>query len=610
MRAPRLCTPANSRPIHVKPFALTLAAAASFAVAGLLLGGCDVARAKADRAAQENVQAAQAKDPADLKALEQAANNDVTDATKVYAKTALADAEVDAARSRLHEIDEKEIRIARILGEMTSLAARIEANNAAITGYKQRLNLVQNDIKNGLQTAAASIQGSGNQATWPQGLKVEGKLPTLSATEAEVKRIQGEIATLEGQQKDLDQQRQQAENQAAELFRQADRARGREGVQVFTRASQQQKQAADLATQVAATEAKLMPLRQQLALAQRQQELLNKAVGSFQKQLQQTEAGAQQVQKLIDDRTALSQAIVNAKEPAGAAAAPATQPAAEGAEGAGTASAFQLSLPKAGLAAKAAELNQLTQDVTAARQAVEEQLNNALKHYKEAASIAGQLYRQASENAGKPGSGREAWQAQMEAYHPAVIDLQSASAQMLLASVWRDAATALADRQQAAEFVQAALKSAGIQAPQGVGDPAALGQEVAAAQKNAQEQYDGAIELLSKAEGGGGGPRAARASVAHVVALYGRSLALRASNPQEADKSLQEARNLVKEAGGGGGGSGGAEFPLSVLQPLGLGPKVDVGTTAPATQGATTQPATQPEGAAATQPAAGGGAGQ
>lgn len=593
MRAPLRTTPLTAS--HRNAWKCLVAAAAALPLA-TLLAGCERAAEQADRMLDQQFQEARGEGGTDIAKLQQASEAAaLTDAGRAYAKQVLAQAELEAARARLRAVDAREVQIARLLGEINTLATRIAANNRAIDAYRQFLDQAAKRSKDALQAAAAGVQGAGDQKAWPAGGQVEGQQPTLAAVTAELERVGGEIAKLEEQQKQLQEQRAAAEQQAAELFRKADTLRGQQAVKVFTEASAQQKAATDLAIQIAAIDAQLQPLGKQQDLAKMQQERLTATAGDFQKLIQQTDANAKQIDELIAARGELTKAMVSGPEPAappprgGAAAAEA-----EGNDAAAAEAAAALAPTRTTLAGKAAELGRLVGEAEAARQEAVGHLTSAIANLTKAKDLVTGLQNRARERAGQPAPDQSAWQSLVESYDPSHVQLQLANAHELLASTYRDAASSLAARQQTGEYVQTVLKAADVPVPQGLdANLAGAWQE---ARKQALEHYEQAItafaELKDRGESG------ARAAAGHVAALHARSL-LHLGGPQPDDaaakKDLAEAQRAVKE-------SQGVQFPLTLLVSIGMGPSITEPTTAPTTQeggDATTQPA-EGEGATTT----------
>lgn len=557
-----------------------------------LASGCDTAAAKSRREAEQTLKYSSG-GAADSQALTTLSQSDaVPAAVKASAKNLLAESEIDAARTKLRDVDLKEVQVIRLLGEIRSIAATVAANNAAAANYRALSTQASGTSKAGWEKLAATVQGSGGESDWVGG---EGaKIPALSAAEAHAAQVKGEIDKLQAQLDQMMAERQAAAQKAAGLFRQTDQAKGTQAVTLFTQAWQSQKAATDLGAKASAVQAKLVVLNQQLMLAQQQQKIAQGAVEELKKQAAQAVASADSLNKVADAQVALSKSLVSAAEPA-EAAMPATAPTTAEGSGEVTAAAAPpaqgFGLPHRSLTAKAADLAALTQSIRTGRQEAITLINSAITHYGEAQNLAGGVI-QSMQQAGSSQNGpNPALTGLQDAFHKSTNTLQIANARLLLASIQQDAAHSLAARQELATYAGDALKAAGVAAPTGLVDPA-IAQELQQAREDAEAQYSQVIDSVEPLEGGGGAGVAAQngrnAYGLHGVALVGRSL-LRRSLPtpdaaQKGDADLAAANNLIANH------AQDAAFPHSLLVSLGVAPRIEVApTTGPAT--APTQPA-------------------
>lgn len=563
---------------------IALAAACSVAAALSLAAGCDASRANSDRAVQAQMKTAGG-GPEAVESLKTASqNNSASEGIRASAKLMLGQAEIAGAREKIRQIDRREVEIVRLLGEIRSVAGRIETNNQVAAAYKQLAEQAATTGKAEWEKLAAAAQGSGDSGVWVEGEAV--KLPTLSAAQASLKGLQDQIGVLQGERGKLQDQQKAAEGKAADLFRQTDRTRGPEAVNLFTQAWQNQKAANDLAAQTTALDAKLARLQEQATLAQVQVKTLEATEAGLRQSGDAVATGAQGLLQRVEAINAESKALVSGPEPA--AAMPAvTQPASPDGSTAAAPMAPEVGfgLPRVTLAGKATELAQLSNEVKAARAEVVTLVESAIQHFDEGLKLANGVA-----NAAGPEIGLK------EIFHPSTFNLQAANAHLILAALHQDAAGSLMARQSVLAYVQPVLKAAGTAVPEGLAD-ASADKDAQQEREAAEKSYASAMELLEPIESSSGQgvarENSRNAYGAHAAALLGRSLLHRmnpaADSQKKADSDMTEATRLAKE------NADSAQMPPTLLLSLGMAPKLSMPATAPA--------ATQPEGAAATEPA-------
>src|SRR5204862_3611201 len=99
--------------------------------------------------------------------------------------------------------------------------------------------------------------------------------------------------------------------EAVQASQQAQITQGPTGLSVYKIASGLKKDVADLSNQIEVAQAKLAPIKQDLATAQARQAALQAAADEFQKQQAQLAEGWKNVQTEIKGQQALAQTIVN-----------------------------------------------------------------------------------------------------------------------------------------------------------------------------------------------------------------------------------------------------------------------------------------------------------
>jgi hypothetical protein len=312
-------------PVPTRKSAALLFASSCLAAAGLMLGagGCERDDERADRAVEESLSGdAREYGEAGFASLKKATQEpNASPAATAHAKSLLAQAEVEQAKRVLREVDADEIAVTRLASEIGAIAARVQANNAAIAGYQELAPKTTGSIAKLLLEGRDRVQGNGGSAVWQVG---DGgtELPALSHTTEQSQKLTSEIADLEAKVKDLAGRRAAADKKAAALLRESRRTTGRKSVELFEQSTEQTKLAADVANQVGQVEHQLLRARQDLALAQAQSKQLETALTGYAAQIEQNAAAQQEIEALIEKHRALSNQLVY-----GDGAAPAGQTA-------------------------------------------------------------------------------------------------------------------------------------------------------------------------------------------------------------------------------------------------------------------------------------------
>lgn len=393
-------------------------------------------------------------------------------AAQIEANMLLAQAETAAAdeiiNGRVDEpgIIQRQVEIADVGGRIATVGLQLDANNVHIAGYRA---LEPTAGHKALEKATADAQ-KGEGGNWYAGTAPIPSIDTLKQREAD---LQKQIAGLTQQRDELSAKRGQALSEAGKFGQQADSTTGKQSVGFYIQAANQRKEAADEETRIQQLEGQLLPLQQDLAVAQLQEKSIGEVVASFADQTQQLDNGWKAVQQRIDEAAALSKGLLEGG-PGDAAAAPAAAPtpaaAAPDASGA-TPTTGPSDLPQTptALAGMASSLDEQIKQVQALRAKAIDLLNSAFKHYETAHGIA-KTYGQ-SLTARSSGSDaaklpeRKAWQEALSINSPAGIELRQAAVQSRLARLFADHYIELAQRNRVAGLLAPALKQGNLTPP-------------------------------------------------------------------------------------------------------------------------------------------------
>jgi hypothetical protein len=560
-----------------------LATIATVALAcGAVMVGCDDAR-KADKTVQKAVDDARVARLKGAEGIEEAKNllskaageiGDAGPATKAHAKAVLAHAELEAARARISDptngINQGNREIARLLWEIAQLGRQVQTSNNLAAAYK---NFEPKEAIAASQQMVQAAQG-GNAPNWiGDG---PAAIPTLAAAQQTAQQLADQITQQQQKIQQLQQKQQQLAQQAEQLARQSEQQQGQPGLETFKQASALRKQSADVQNQIEVEQSNLARLQQDHAVAQARQEALAAAIEQFKKLADQINQGWQGVSKQAMTQQQLAAQILNGG-------------------GAGQ-------NKNASIAAKAQQYAKQADETKKAYDDAEQALGDAVKHFEEAASAASSLGSSLSTSSANLPSDNEmkhAMDTLKNAYNPNGFKLSQADATLALAELQASRTAALAERQQVVAQLGPALKAAGLSLPKEL-DDAKLADELNAAAKQANENFDAAKELYQTvAEGGGVSDAVKNAGKAgQIYSLYGKSLLARATgNAKVGDDLLKQAkdqRDLVLQESKGA---------LNAL-PAELVTITAGATTAPSATAPAAAPAATPAAAPAATPAA------
>lgn len=356
-------------------------------------------------------------------------------------------------RANLLGVEQRQLRIAELLSNMSQIGRQLMLNNMSVAGFKA---LEPVKAREALQQATNDAQ-KGDNGVWKAGTAPLASLDGLKAHEQD---LQKQIADLTTQRTDLNNKRGQALENAGKFSQEADSKTGAESVKSFTDASNQRKEAADGAVKIGQLDLQLASLQQDLALAQVQEKAIGDIVAAYGQQTQQIENSWKDIQSRIDQATNLSKDLLEKAEPAAAPAA---------ADAAGGAPAMAVAPVPRSLNGLATELDAQIKQVQTLRAKAVALLNSANKHYDQALGLASTLTKTLTAQSTGPDAiklpERRAWQDLIAINSPASFKLRQAGVQNCLARVYADEYAELAQRNRVAAMLAAAIKQSGATAP-------------------------------------------------------------------------------------------------------------------------------------------------
>ena len=434
------------------------AAALSLAVCGFsslsLTSGCKSDLEKADAQVAADVEHATDK-------LQSSMEPDIREAGDTLSKTVqvkgsspvwqieshslLAQADADAADKLIGQIVDRDAEIAALLAQMDAVGAQLAINNLNVAGYRK--------LEPTLGLDAVKKETSNAQVGAREGAWVPGQPPVPSLADAKKREadLQTQIQDLTTQRDELNEKRAKALQQADQLSRESDAAKGKDSVGFFTQASAQRKEAADEGAKIDLIEGQLALLQQDMAIAQLQRKTIEDAVAGFEQQAQSLQKGWADVQKQIENTTALSQSLLAGEGGAPAAGGAATQPA------------------QPTLAALVAQLDEAVKQVQELRSKATTLLDDASTQYDAAANAATNLDKDLGTKARSPESRKlpekRAWDSLLQNNQQQSFKLQKARVEGRLARLYAGEYAELRQRNKLAEMLAMVLKQAGVPTP-------------------------------------------------------------------------------------------------------------------------------------------------
>lgn len=272
--------------------------------AGLV--GCDTEEGRADKDVKKMLaEVDKANGPGRMTALTKAADYaGQSSVSKVHAKALVGDEELAAARVEAAAANVYAAQIGQLIANLRRMtdsianASRISANLAKFepTPAREAINKKIKELN----------EGEDGQWIAP--------LASISATSATIDELSKKIADGQAKIKELNDARTAALGEASRLESESNAAQGQPSVDLFKQASGKRKEALDLTSQADVATANLIPLKQDLAMAQAQQEMRASAVGRFEAQGKSVDEGWAQVQAAQAGLAEDAQAVVSGDE--------------------------------------------------------------------------------------------------------------------------------------------------------------------------------------------------------------------------------------------------------------------------------------------------------
>jgi hypothetical protein len=513
---------------------------AMLGLAAALMQGCDAgsspdnqARAKMDAG---HVAAAKG-DEAGVTAAKQilsgaASVPGISDATAAQAHAALGEVQYNSGLEQLRDADRKELNASRIALQIAALGSQLGNSATLVQGYQK---LDPKAAMAAIDDKITQTKGSPDKPAWQATDQLKVNVSSVSAADAEVSRIQGEIAKRQAQVNDLDQQRVAALKEADDSQKASDAAKGQESVDLFKKYSDAKKKAADVQSQIDVINGQLMPLQNDLEVAVGQQQIMQGAVTALQDQSKSLDDGWKEIQSKIAAQTDLIAQIASAPAPAS------TQPSE-------TPSAAGLSIT-----AKATILAQMVKDADDARSRAADSIQAAIGEFDKAVTSANQAGTEMSELA----SDRPALESVVKIAHEVIsvqaYKLRQATAERVLGELQMSKAAGLSARIKLRELLTPLMAAANQPLPKEIADPSLDG-GFKDALTAASESFDAAANHLEDVLGSAGSDPLTTttkkaAAISKIFLLNSQQqLAMLKGDKAGADKAHAAAVDAVKAA--------------------------------------------------------------
>lgn len=245
----------------------SLMAATGAVIAMLGLVGCEKLQSssvEADRAAV----AAMAKGQLDVAAAEKGASPEIRTTVRAN-QSSQRYAEGVGAYSNVLDARLNATRLGWQATRLASMASQNLDSARDLSQYDPAPSLLKAD------EAISSIRGASDKMSHT----VAGvDMPTLTAVEANIEKLSADIGAVEKQVADLKVEQQQFSQKAEEAASRARDLKGQNAVDARKQAADATKQASDTAVKIELAQAKLVPLQQDLAVAQEQKTVLTASV--------------------------------------------------------------------------------------------------------------------------------------------------------------------------------------------------------------------------------------------------------------------------------------------------------------------------------------------
>ena len=379
-------------------------------------------------------------------------------------------------------------------------------------------------------TQTAEVQGSADKGVWFE--HDSASIPTLTAVRQRISKLQGEITTLQNQLKTFQDQRAQVLTQADQLQQKSEQQKGKESVDTFTQASAARKKASELQNQIELTQASIVPLERDLAIAQGQEKAAASAVDLYKNLVASMDKGWTDVQSQMKASEDLIAKLV------GTGGTPA---AAEGGDG----------VPMT-VSAKAEELASLLAENQSLFDTAEQHLNNAIKHYGDASTAAASYTSQSQlpPEIDRDSIAGKASEMAKAALDPAGFKLNESQARQSLGVLQASRALVLTTLIRMTDNLKQTLDAAGQQMPEALAG-GKFEADLDHSRELANAAFEEAASGFTDASSGGAlsNERKNVARVGLVLAKYGNAqVAQAAGKAPEAAQLLADARATIKAA--------------------------------------------------------------
>jgi hypothetical protein len=440
-------------------FSAAKAAVAALAIAALV-GGCERESEKSDAEVHQKIMAAdvamayhpgavaddlqQAKkavESAQLAANESTASDEV----KAQAQTELAMAQMNVARITIGQVDTARAELGSTLTRMDSLSTLIGGIGQGIAVDQKFQPVVAQQT---VTDQIAAVQGGADKPVWQP--HATAPIPSLAAVTDKINGLNNDIETLQTQRKQLTDDQAAAASKAADLTDQADKAHGQASVDLYTQAADARKTANDKSAQAKLIDGQLLPMQQQLTLAENEQTGLKAAVDAMQKTNSDLTDSWTKTQSAIDAQKARAKDLVDGSGGAGS-----RQPG----ESTDTVNAL------------ADQWVKQSKDLQALRDSAAEQLGKAKSAYSTAVRLydtIGRKYRDeksAMPDAVQANAKNGAWTNMVDLHNSGRVQLRLADTEVTLADLYQGAASDAADQARTLDLLQKALATAQLTVP-------------------------------------------------------------------------------------------------------------------------------------------------
>jgi predicted nuclease with TOPRIM domain len=490
--------------------------------------GCDNSQNQADKQIRADLAQARqvalagganASDMAIKKLEDAAAASAASPDSLAAAKSALAQANLDASHETMRQINTKEMDLARLDWEITELAQQIWTSNSAIVGYKKYDPQAAHDA---IAQRIADAQGGPDKPVWISDDRTN--IPTLSAVKQQISDLQGQIAQLQEQVKNVTDERGHIVDQAEQTAEQADKLKGNKAVQVFEQSSNLRRQAGQKSVELDKLQTQIDRLQRSLAIAQGQETTLNEVISQLQDQSAALDAAWKQIDDHVNKQQQLSTQVMGAS-----AAAPASGQSLLGTAG-------------QSLVQKSAELDRLVKEIQQLRGQAQQDASNAAKYFEDAYNAADQFRRQMQTKTSDPKNvGRPevpVWKSMVASLDPMHFRLQQAAAQRTLGDLYSSNADSLSRRISLRESLKSAVEGTSLTVPAEIND-SELDKSLQTAITSANDAYGESDKVLSDVAEGQSADQAnaaklqANAHLGRALTLYGWSQIAKLSGDQQ-----------------------------------------------------------------------------